>query len=268
MNRQLIAIFGAAALFGPIAQGHNHITVDTANGMQDDLALLRAGVFPGETETIRAADRQLMNGPLPKVYELEVPQTNGATQGWLTHDTDLLTFTSDWFYGSGRLGLGFSFFDFLYEQPGEFSIEIVGVEAVYGQDEARFVHRSPFDEAASDGASPSSRSLFLGVGRHDHGQRMLIEFDGLYDVTYRLRDGGGIFRTDASSDRKSDVIVRVSGPMALIADHNEDAEINAFDVEAVIEGVETGALSNDVDGSGEVDFFDVAELLRTIGSLR
>lgn len=251
----------ALMVFAGAVSAHNHVTVDTPSGQPGDPAIIRAGYLPAESGYAVDAERRLLYNGSPAVYHLQ-EAASGPHAGWYTANADLLTLTSDFFYTSGRLGLGFSFVTFTYAQPADFRFEIVGVEPVCGAEGARYAHGLSSNMGESDGATREARSFTVAAGDHQHNQRMFISEPGVYDVRLRLWDASGIFTT-AADGGEGDLVFRVStghaGPADLAA---PIGTLNFFDLSELIAMYNAGDPGADFAAPfGQLNFFDIAAYL-------
>ncbi len=179
-----------------VCAAHNHVTVDTLAGLGGDPVLVDVGYLPSESGYSVDAQGVMLFAGQRKVYSLTQIVATGEYQGWYSINSDQLTLTSDFHYISGRLGLGFSFQTFAYQQPGDFRFEVVQVVPVCGRSDAVYAHGVAGNMAESDGASREEKSFAVGVGEHQHNQRMYLSRPGVYDITLRAWDAAGIFQDD------------------------------------------------------------------------
>ncbi|MEM6506921.1 MAG: PEP-CTERM sorting domain-containing protein [Planctomycetota bacterium] len=203
-------LLATAGLFAAQAHAHNHATIDT----QSNTIHVRAGYLASESSFIIDSTRRLLHNGQPATYVLPDIQVGGDFDGWYTQDINLLTLTSDFFYTTGRLGNGYDSNDFIYNEPGNFLFEIIEVTPVGGSPDADFAHvlGASTSGGVSSAIDQAGRSFHVGIGQHDHGQRLFIEHAGTYDIRYRAWDSTGQFDTDISPAAASDLVVRVTVP--------------------------------------------------------
>lgn len=250
----LVAVSGVCA-------AHNHVTVDTPAGLAGDPVLVDVGYLPAESGYSVDAQGVMLFAGQRKVYSLTQVVTAGEYQGWYSINSDQLTLTSDFNYISGRLGLGFSFQTFTYQQPGDFRFEVVQVVPVCGQSDAVYAHGVTGNIAESDGASREEKSFAVGVGEHQHNQRMYLSRPGVYDITLRAWDAAGIFQDEETGG--GEVTFRVSTGHAGPADLAPPfGTIDFFDLSAFLSYY--GAADPAADFAaplGTINFFDVSAYL-------
>ncbi|GDX97708.1 hypothetical protein LBMAG48_01120 [Phycisphaerae bacterium] len=180
----LSRVAAASAAFACIAHcalAHNHITIDTSQGITQ----IRAGYYPAES-ALYVADGRLMLGDEIAQFAVEFPLSAPAEiAGWYAGDELLLT--SDYYLATGRLN------------GGDFAYEIANVTKV-GSGAGAVVAWGAFDEvgafspqAFSTATSRAGRSFAVGIGGHDHEQGCAFSTRGVYDVTFIAYDVNGVY---------------------------------------------------------------------------
>lgn len=177
------ALVLAAGASVAAAQDHGHLTVDsTGPGSQIILS-----TYPTETN-FSIVGGVLHRAGVPAVFDLTDWRPGGPFQGWLEGRT--MTLAADFFVSTGRL------------DGGNFAFEIAGFTPEPGSDPATLaLVRStggtlvPF--AFSDGATRLDRSWVIGFNTHPHGQRAVVNGQGLFRVDLVAWDTNGVYTDSA-----------------------------------------------------------------------
>jgi hypothetical protein len=183
--RTTAAVLVAALAPVAAAQDHGHITVDTASGAPGEQIII--STYTTETN-FSIVGGVLHRAGVPAVFDLTDWQPSGSFQSWFLGQT--MTLTADFFAATGRL------------DGGNFAFEITGFTPEGGSDPATLaLVRStggtlvPF--AFSDGATRLDRSWVIGFNTHPHGQRAVVDGQGLFRVDLVAWDTNGVYTDSA-----------------------------------------------------------------------
>ncbi len=203
-----------------LAQDHFHMTVDTMPTPGLSQTLIRVGYLGSET-LFSIQDNRLMYDGEIAVIQIEDQIPSGAFSGYFGGQEAVLT--SDFFFSTGRLA------------GGNFNFELADVQALAGPDaRVLWVHStgpgSYTIQADSSGASREERSYNVGIAGHQHAQLVLIQHEGLYDVTFVAWDSNGLYL------QSTPVTVRFQAgePVICVADVNGDGMLTPADFTAWI----------------------------------